>query len=106
MFEIGDFIRAREKSNGLGLHVQTGTRHVKGRDTGAPLVWFVGSVPASLYYVADATEEQIENGRKFGGRFGPATRYYASAEEAWQEAERQGYARCASPACACNKSTA
>jgi hypothetical protein len=103
MYEIGDFIRSRDNAKSLGLHVQTGTRHVNGRDTGEPIVWFVGSVPASLLYVPEATAKEIENGRKFGGRFGPAKRYYASTEAAWQEAERQGFARCPHPDCGCNR---
>ena len=97
MYEIGDFIRASRRgatTRGLGLHVQVGTRHINGRDTGEPLAWFVGSVPSSLAYVEGATAEEIEKARKFGARFGPAKRYWPSAATAWAEAERQGFAKC------------
>ena len=86
----------------LGLHVNVG-RSIR---TGEPLVSFVGSVPSSLAFEAGATAEHIEKGRKFGGRFGPEKRFWPSAAEAWAEAERQGFARCAIPTCMCNSRNA
>ena len=102
MYEIGDFIRRSAKSNGLGLHVQAGTRHVDGRDTGEPIAWFVGTVPASLLYVEGATAEEIQRAATAGARFGPKKRFYPSIDAAWQEAERQGFAHCSIPDCSCN----
>ena len=109
MFEIGDYIRLQDgsrrnaTSRSLGLHVQRGTRHLNGRDTGEPIAWFVGSVPSTLAYVDGATDEQIEKARRFGARFGPAKRYFPSKDAAWAEAERQGFKRCDKPECSCNK---
>lgn len=52
---------------------------------------FVGHVPAELYYVDGATEEQIEKARSFGGRFGPKRRNFETYEAALELAAERGY---------------
>jgi hypothetical protein len=43
---------------------------------------YVGAVPVELAYADGATEKQIEDGRKFGERFGPKRRTFATKDEA------------------------
>ena len=100
MHEIPQYLQSK---GSLGLHVMSGPRHVNGRPTSETIAWFVGSVPASLAYVPEATAEQISKAAQFGARFGPAKRDFPSKPAAWAEAERQGFKRCAALDCACNK---
>jgi len=51
---------------------------------------FNGSVPAALAFV-DPTPDQLKAGQKFGGRFGPRRRVFATAEEARQAARNLGH---------------
>jgi hypothetical protein len=50
---------------------------------------YVGQVPVSIGYV-DATPEQIEK-LKFGGRFGPKVRTFATHKDAVDYAQKHGY---------------
>ena len=50
---------------------------------------YVGKVPASIGYI-DATPEKLE-AMKFGGRFGPKVRTFATHEDATNYAQERGY---------------
>ena len=51
---------------------------------------FVGGVPNALAYVDGATDEQIRNGERFGGRFGPKTRTFDTELSAREFAKLHG----------------
>lgn len=69
-------------SGNLGLHV---IQYQSGR------FGYVGTVPDEIAYEPGATQEQINNGKRFGGRFGPKTITFSSKEEATQYAKDRGF---------------
>lgn len=80
MGEMGQAFKAVNK--GLGLHVMQFPTGKWG---------FVGSVPAEIYFVDGSTQEQINNARQFGERFGPKRRIFETRAEAVSLAESRGY---------------
>lgn len=52
---------------------------------------FVGTVPTDLMFEEGATQEQINNAKQFGERFGPKKRIFKTAEEALTVAKEKGY---------------
>ena len=90
MYEIANLVNMR---GALGLHIIKYPAGTYG---------FSGNVPLSLAYEGPA--EDIEKGRKFGFGLVKTVRHlsWPTADSAWEAAENAGYARCASPGCACN----
>lgn len=52
---------------------------------------FVGTVPADLMFEEGATQEQINNAKQFGERFGPKKRIFKTSAEALTVAKEKGY---------------
>ncbi len=74
---------ARAASSGnLGLHV---IQYPSGR------FGYVGTVPDAIAYEPGATQEQINNGKQFGERFGPKKITFSSQEEATKYAKDRGF---------------
>lgn len=69
-------------SGNLGLHV---IQYQSGR------FGYAGTVPDEIAYEPGATQEQINNGKRFGGRFGPKEITFSSKEEATQYAKDRGF---------------
>ena len=52
---------------------------------------YVGSVPVDIYFVPEATQEQIAAGQHCGERFGPPKMRFDTKAEAIQYAANHGY---------------
>lgn len=74
--------KPEESKKGFGLHLI--------KNPGGTYS-FVGTVPADLMFEEGATQEQINNAKQFGERFGPKKRIFKTSEEALAVAKEKGY---------------
>ncbi len=80
---MGEMAKALKLRNGgLGLHV---IQFPTGK------FGYVGSVPADIYYVEGASQDDIQKAAQFGERFGPKRRIFDTYADAVSLAQSRGY---------------